>query len=295
MARKTLDKWIDEAIADPMKEKITAISLIHMQGNAHKEIYTYKFSPASTVTSKELAELFRDKAKTYCQDLTGPQTYQLFAFYGGIVGEPGARHPFVERPESEQSNGLNTEAATNEGALQQTMRHKEAGMAQIFTQQSNLNNFANAMLAQQGDMLTRMGNHIQKLQVDNMSAFEVVKDLMMKMVEQNFNRDMQKLAYERSSKEREKWLSFAPPLVNRLLGQEIFPENVEDTALMEAIADNLTPEHLTMLQLLPETIRGPLAARIEKHMQKKEQQKEAMRALPHYNGSAEDDVTGGTH
>ena len=293
MARKSVEKWIEETIADPMKDKITAIALVHMSGNVQREIYTYKFTVSANADPKQMSELFRDKAQTYAQDLVGPQTFQLFGFYGST--EIQARYPFTVKPESEQSNGLNTEAATNEGALQQTMRHKEAGMAQIFNQQTALNHHANNMLTTQADMITRMGNHIQNLQKDNMSAFDVVKDLMMRMVEQDHNRKMQVLAYERSTKEREKWLAFAPPLINRLLGQEIFPQNMEDTALIETIADNLTPEHLTMLEILPEAIRGPLAARIEAHMAKKKHQDDTMRALPQYRGNAEDDVTGGTH
>jgi len=293
MARKSLDKWIDEAIADPMKEKITAISLIHMQGNAHKEIYTFKFSLTVTADPKQMAELFNDKAKTYAQDLSGPQTFQLFAFYG--TSEPQARHPFVVKPETELSSGLSTEAATSEGYLQQSMRHKEQAIDMVFNQQQHLNHHVNALLSQQGSMLTQMGSHIHQLQSDNMGAFNVVKDLMMQMIDKSHSRDMEKLAYERSTKEREKWLAFAPPLINRLLGQDIFPQNMEDTALIETIADNLTEEHLTMLQVLPEAIRGPLASRIESHMKKKAQENAAMKALPHYQGSAEEDVTGGTH
>ena len=293
MARKSLHRWIEEAIGDNMKEAITAISLIHMQGNAQKELYTYKFSKVLDANPKEMADLFQDKAKSYCQDLSGPQTFQLFAFYG--TSEPQAIQPFIVQPESEQSNGLNTEAATNEGALQQTMRHKEAGMALIFNQQSALNRDTMSMIAQQAKMIDTMGNHMQRLQVDNMAAFDTVKDMMMRIVETEHSKRMSVLQYERSTKEREKWLSFAPSLVNRLLGQEVFPQSTEDTALIETIADNLTEEHLSMLQILPEAIRGPLAARIEAHMHKKQSETAAMKALPHYQGPAEDDVTGGTH
>jgi hypothetical protein len=293
MARKSLDKWIDESIADPMKEKITAIALIHMQGNAQKELYTYQFKVSVSADPKEMADLFNDKAKTYAQDLVGPQTFQLFAFYG--TKEPQARHPFVIKPEAELNSGLSTEAATNEGYMQQTMRHKEQAMDAVFQQQQHLNHHVNAMLAQQGDMMSKMGTHISQLQSDNMGAFNVVKDLMMQMVDKEHTRKMELLAYERSTDERKKWLSFAPPLINRLLGQEIFPQNMEDTALIETIADNLTDEHLSMLQILPEAIRGPLAARIESHVQKKNQEKAAMKALPQYQGSAEDDIGGGTH
>lgn len=293
MARKGLDKWIDEAIADPMKDKITAIALIHMQGLAQKEVYTYKFSVAGDADPKKMADLFQDKARTYAQDLEGPQLFQLFAFYG--TQEPQAKHPFKVTPETEQHGSLNTEAATTEGVLQQTMRHKEMGMNQIFSHQASLNHASLNMIAQQSAMIANMGAHLSKLQADNMGAFDVVKDMMMRMVENEHNRKMQVLEYERSTEERRKWLSFAPPLINRLLGQEIFPQNLEDTALIETIADNLTEEHLTMLQILPEAIRGPLAARIETHMRKKQTEKDDMRALPQYRGSAEDDVTGGRH
>lgn len=286
MARKPLNKWIDEALVDPMKDRITAIALIHMQGAAQKEIYTYKISPGNAVDAKVLSDLFQDKARAYAQDLVGPQTFQLFAFYG--TTEPQARQPFVITPETDQTSGLSTEAATSEGWMQQTMRHKEAGMSQIFNQQMALNHHS-------VNMINSMSNHIQKLQSDNMEAFTVVKDLLIRLSDNDHNRKMQQMEYERTSKEREKWLSFAPPLVNRLLGQEVFPQDLEDTALIETIADNLTEEHLTMLQVLPEAIRGPLAARIDKHMQKKAAQVAAARALPKYNGSAEDDVTGGTH
>jgi len=293
MARKGLDKWIDEAISDSMKDPITAISLIHMVGQAQKEIYTYKFTITGDAKPKEMANLFNDKAKSYCQDFSGPQTFQLFAFYG--TDQPQARQPFTIQPEAEQTNGLYTEAATNEGALQQTMRHKEAGMALIFNQQTALNRDTLAMISQQGKMIETLSNHMQRLQVDNMGAFDVVKDMMMRMADQQHNRTMEVQAFQRASKERENWLKMAPPLINRLLGQDLFPQSMEDTSLIETIADNLTEEHLTMLQILPEAIRGPLAARLEAHNLKKQKETAAINALPPYRGNVEDDVTGGTH
>jgi hypothetical protein len=144
-------------------------------------------------------------------------------------------------------------------------------------------------------MIDDLANRTRLLQQDNMSAFDVVKDMMMRMADQQHNRTMEQQAFARATKERENWLKMAPPLINRLLGQDLFPQSMEDTSLIETIADNLTEEQLGMLQILPEAIRGPLAARITAHMEKRTKEEAAMKALPQYRGSAEDDVAGGTH
>ena len=91
---------------------------------------------------------------------------------------------------------------------------------------------------------------------------------------------MSKLQFERDTEERRKWLNFAPPLINTLLGRDIFPQSTADTPLVESIAESLTEADIMKLasSLKPE-LWGPLAHRFHGALQKKQLEKQRTKNL----------------
>lgn len=296
MARKSLSTWIDEAICDKEKEKeISAIGLVHMLGQQRQEIHTVKFGPSNSYTGEQLEKIFKGKAKAYAQDMDTIQSFALLAFYGKNTEE--GIMPFKILPEiNPETAGLSTEAPTAEGRLQQKMRWDDALQMQVYRRQQTMDDHGIRMLEQQDKMLQRSQSMLEKVMVDNMEAFNIVKELLNERAMTQHNKTMEQLKFQRESSERDKLIKFAPVLINTILGREIFPQGTADTALIETIAENLEPEHIQKLAEigLPPSLMGPLAARVMKVMEDKEKREGAAnKQLPKYNGSPEEDIGGG--
>ena len=275
--RKTLESWIREALTDPDKEgKCSMISLVHMVGQQQKELHTTKFGGGKSWSENELGAMFRGKAEAYCQDLPGVQTFQLLAFYGDRT-TPESFQPFIVNVNAEY--GLGTESPTDQGRLQMSMRREEMLIQQVYRRQQVLDEYTLRVIERQGHM-------IETLASENRDAFGIVKDMLMEKALSDHTRKMQQLQFERDTTERKKWLSYAPPLLNMILGREIFPQSTADTALVDSIADSLTEEDVMKLagSLKPE-LWGPLASRMHSYMQKKKAEDDNIRQLSQLTSS----------
>ena len=284
MARQTLQQWIHEALTDQDKKgKCSMLVLIHRVGVKEQEIHKTDLG-ARQWDTKELAEMFRGKAENYAAELVGVQTFNLLAFYGGDP-EPQAIKPFMVNGQ-EDFGGLATEAPTKDGLLQQMMRHVEAER-QIGAKQVQ-------QLIQACIDLTAVATKENiSLRAENREMFDMTKMMMMREVESREAARMKELEFQRASAERQKWLSFAPAIVNRIFGKEVVPESLEDTALIETLAEKLTEQDIQKLAsagISPEAW-GPFAARMSGLLQRKrlaaEQARSAMNGV-----DPEEDATG---
>lgn len=276
--RKSMDVWIREALADSDKDgKCTMLALVHMVGIQQKEIHTTKFSGGRSWTEQDLATMFRGKAETYAQDIPGVQSFQLLAFYGERSSAE-AFFPFIINIATD-FGGLSTEAPTDTGRLQQIMRREEMLIGQVYRRQQVMDDFTIRMMAQ-------MGNTIETLTRENRDAFDIVKEMLMTRALDDHNRKMQQLQFERDSGERKKWMSWVPALANTILGREIFPQSTADTSLVESIADALTEQDIVKLagSMKPE-LWGPLAARMQSYMQKKNEEERNLKQLSEMSSS----------
>ncbi len=288
--RKPMDVWIRESMTDADKEgRITSIALVAMIGMQEKEIHVVKLKEGDDRKPLDLAELLNGKAETYCQDSSTATTFRLLAFYGG---RPDAEsiYPFTMTGQANtNTTGLLTEQPTPQGMLQQDMRFKEAWMSQLFNRQAQMDrtsDFRDERAIQREDNYTRM---ISRLMTENMQAFDIVKDMMMKMAEIGFNRDMELENNRRATQTRTQLLKMVPPLVNQFSGGKIFPQSTEDTALIEQIAENLTPEYINFLSgILPPALWAPLSARLDKYNKEKVELEARIKSLP--AGKSDDEL-----
>lgn len=290
--RKSMDKWIAEAIADPNYEnQLSQITLVHMRGTTQSEIHTWKASTAASTGGadpKAIASLLQDKADTLSQDLPGTQTFNLLAFYG--TAQPQGQYIFLVRPETDtMSSGLTTEAPTDAGMRQQSMRWLEAGQGQIFRRQQAQDEYAIRMIQQQNLM-------IERLMTDRFEAVNVMTDMMMRMANNQHEMRMKELEMERATQERQALMKLAPSLVNTIAGKDVFPQSSADTALIDQIAGVLTEEHIPkILELgLPDVVVAPLMDRVMKAKQAQDKAITDRRSLPKFAGSSEDDISGGS-
>lgn len=284
MARQTLEQWIFEALNDSDKgAKCSGLGLIHRVGVREQEIHAVDIGSRQWDT-KELATLFKGKAENYAAELVGVQTFNLLAFYGGSK-EPQAIKPFMVNG-VEDYGGLATEGPTKDGLLQQMMRHTEAER-QIGVKQ------VHGLIEMTMQLAQVVVKENLSLRTENRESFDLLKQMIMGQVENREAARLKELQFQRESQERQKWLSFAPAVVNRLFGREVVPESLEDTALIEGMAAKLTEDDIGKLAkagISPE-VWGPLAARMAGLLEKRRLAGEQARAA--MNGTdPETDATG---
>ena len=274
--RVTLESWIKDAVTDDDKDgHCTMLACVHIVGSVEKdEVHTVKLGGPKQWTPRELAALFQSKAEAYSQNIPGVQAFALLAFYGGRE-EAEAKHRFNIMGESEYGDsGVGvTEAPDGKGLLAQGMRHLEVSTQMMLKQMGVVLEASNRTIA----LLTDQN---EKLMAENHEALTVVKEIVLGQQTAVHQHKMEQLQHARSTEERRKWLTFAPALINTLLGRDIFPQSTADTALVETIAEALTEDDIRKLaDMLPPQLWGPMAQRMTKVLQARRQSAELESAI----------------
>jgi len=256
-----LEDWIHEALTDDQKEGCRQLSLVHVLGTPggiiHDEIDVVRLSPAQSNEPAAIGARFRHKAQVYAQELIGVQSFMILAFYG-VNKEPEAKHPFMVNGET-SFQGLATEGPTETGKLQQNMRLTEAIVQGSFRQ----NAMTFDMMMRTFDMMTRVNARMQET-LDG--AFE-------RLYNERSDRLQDNNAFRLKENDRkliEKMIDLAPSLINNMTGKDIFPQGTADEALLNAIADELDPQKIQLLQqVVPPKLWPLLATRFEAQLKKR--------------------------
>lgn len=287
--KQSLESWLIEAMTDEDKDAtISAISLVHIVGEhgSEREIHAVRFG-TKVWKETDLAELFKGKAMSYCQDLPGSQLFCLNAYYGETK-EPLARHPFRVSPSTELGGlgALTTEAPNETGVRQQSMRLTEALVQGAFRERALLMD----NILRSNELLAR---HNQRLIEEQQHMTESVRAMLLQQVTASHEMKLKELEQEQKTLLLSKASELLPSVLNSLSGKEIVPKESEDAALMRVIAAALKPEHVQLLNsTLPPEVMGPLANRLAEILQEKEKREaEAKRRLKLV--SPEEDAVGG--
>jgi hypothetical protein len=242
MARDTITDWVREQLARD-DDKCVAFVLMHLNGTVEREIFNVRIGSKAWEPG-ELGNVLRRKAETDAGGLQGSQAYVVYAFFEKSPKEPGARYPLRMAGESDVG-GLGTEGPTSQGFMQQMMRHNEVLMRSALQHSQQVMEYQ----ARTIDQLSRQNLDMQRGTFDTM---QLAQALVMKAAEDEQNHEMRRLAFARSSQERALLIKLGPGLINSLTGVKIFPDSTIDTAIIEAIAEKLQPEHMPILeQFLP--------------------------------------------
>lgn len=250
MARKTtLEQVIREMMQDPDKEgPCTMLSLVHLQGASanEDEVHTVKLGKGGKEWKPDaLAKLFMGKAEVHCQDMTGLQAYRLLAFYSGS-DEAQAKHRFTVAGRGNEDHGV-TEPPTKEGRMMQDMRITE-GIVKVALQSHT-------------QIIQMLTERLEKSEDRNVTAFELAEKVLLSKYEQEIKLQRAQMW----NKLAEKSVALLPAMANQLTGREVFPQNTQDTAIIDAICEHIKPEQIQMLSsLFPPELAGILMARLRK-------------------------------
>ena len=283
--KKPLEKWIQEALTDPDKEyegkpiTCSGFDLKHQIGQSERHVHAVKLG--KEVTAKHLADLFKDKAETHAQDLPGVQYFRINAYYGE-VSEPQASLTFVVTGATDWGNA--TEGPDEKGKTQQGMRLTEMLVQGAFA----MNKFTFEAM---GRGFEAQSTALARTMQQNAELTSVVQQLLLSQATKNHEYELELGRQKMIGR----MVDFAPALVNTATGTNVFPESTEDTALVSAVLNSIPEPMLRHLfTQLPPAVAGPLAARLERELEKKDKEKKDRArvtelTLKSTNGSTDDE------
>ena len=251
-AMDRLERWIRRVLTDPMllndgAKKCIAISLMHVTGGVRTEVQTMKLG-AKVWEPKQLAEMFDGMASEHSAGLSssesgsGQEAYQLVAFFDDAPDLPQCPLPLMKKTGSIilADDPIVTEPPTARGELAQSMRHRDAWHA-----------FALEMTARthtaMAQIIDRLSNRLQIVEKENQDTIEIAKDMIMKEAADSHRYAMAEKEFERKTEERKRLMQIGPPLINQLLGREVFPQSTVDSTLLEGMLESLDEAQLQKL------------------------------------------------
>lgn len=263
--RQTVQGWIEQALEDADKKSpCTGLSLVYLRGISQEEIHTKEL--AGPQSAQALAAFFIDRACGYAQDLAGIQTFKLLAFYGS--NEPKASFPFTVCDGQLTAGDVAAHSRhepTQTGVLAQLMKHNETVM-QMNTA-----------------LVTAIVSDGMAVRKELAEATMLVRDAVMKFAELGHNKQMETLAFQRQTEERQMLLKAAPLLLNSLTGREILPQEFALGSIVEEMAEKVTAQDLQMLvalgKLSPQSAQG-LAAHFAKVREEKAKTANLVKSAP---------------
>jgi len=236
---------------DVTPRKPLMISLMHVTSGIKNEVQSLKLG-SKQYEPKQLADMFNGIADEHSAGLSssesgsGQEAYNLVVFYDDMPDLPQCPLPLMRRtgPLALADDPITTEPPTPKGELAQSMRHRDVWMEFVL-------NMTARTYSAQIETIASQGRELQTLRKENQETIEIAKEMILEKAADTHSHRMQELDFERKSEERKRLMAAAPPLINQLLGREVFPASHVDSALVDGLMEDLDE---TTIQKLTEVL-----------------------------------------
>jgi len=287
-----LAKWIREALSDPDKgHACTQLVLLYKKSEGGtREVKTVRLG-GKTWDADELAKTIQGWAETYAQDFGGISHFEIQAHYGSPDNQSHHTITVADGEIVQGGRGRTVrENPDSTGLVAQAMRHTERTMEMMTAM---VQHHAAVTLQREQWMSAEM----QRLREETNDAYTIVREVLMGKRKEEHEMEMQRIQIMKGLETQRKLMELIPALANTVAGKEIFPQSVADTALIEAIATKVPPEMIQQLAsagVIPAEVMGPLMARFNDVLRKKQAEVEALKKLPpaaEVNGKSENSIS----
>lgn len=268
-----LQEFIEEALVtdDDPPEKASAATLMYHAGGSPQEIRAIRFG-ARNWEAKKVAETLYRAAKNHASGISGAiQQYEVLVFYN--KPEPERHFPIIIDGDLGLKKGsLGTEGPTPTGQTMMMQRHTEAAMRLLAQMSQEMVQATSVLMNSANESLKQLREHNATLMKENHDAVQLAKTVILDAATKEQERALELRKFDRSTVEREHVLRMLPALVNQISGQEIFPQSLEDTTIIETIEKSLTGEQI---RKLAEIVGGEAMALIAPRLMKAQEKREA--------------------
>jgi len=282
--------WVKERLEDVEQEgSLAIVGLVHFDSHSREsEIFSMKAGSGNWGKADLMANSLYSYSARHSRGLIGAQQFNLQATYGSS-GKPTRFLPFglpgMLQFGSVAGGGLATEAPSAHGQASQGMR-----LAELVTQ---------GMIAQinptfhvQANLIDRLMRRGAELEGENRELFIALRAELEKSVQASHERRMREFEYTRTTEERKRLIKILPALANVMTGKEVFPISAEDTALIEALCENVSEDEVkgltTMVGQRSPELASLMMARFRDIQKKKDVEAEETRRVAR-------EATGGTY
>lgn len=278
MAYKNLQTWIEDFLSETEKKCTALVCLYEVPNGGTKEVHTQSIQ-GRTWDTDLLYRMFKNMAENHVQDRPGLHTFLIQACYDNNP-VPSKTGTFLvsdgELKNGGSGRGVITEHPTNTGLVAQQMRHVENMMQ---TNNTLVQTMAGTWVSERRSIIEE--NSALRAEVND--SFAVIRDILMQQNEREHKMRLEALDFQRTSEERAMMIKMAPSLINTMTGKEVIPNNVGDSAIIDAMCEKLTDEQVNFLvdmKFIPEHMKPILLARGAKVREDKAKQVDIIKKLP---------------
>jgi hypothetical protein len=279
--REDILGWVKERLEDVEQEGTLAIvGLLHFDGHGREqEIFSMKAGSGNWGNAEKMGESFYRFAERHAKGLIGQQQFSMIATYGSAT-KPTRFLPFGMSGMLQFGNvpggGLSTEAPTEIGMRSQGMRMGEIVVQMMLSQ-------IQPTFAVQANLIDRLMRRLAELEAENRELFVALRQELQRTVDLAHEKRLKELEFLRTTEERRRLIKIMPALANAMTGKEIFPTEVEDSALIETLCENVSEDEIkTFAALLgqksPE-LSGLMMARFAAINKRKRDEMDELRRL----------------
>jgi hypothetical protein len=261
--RMSMTEWIAEEMrTEPEEPPCAQFALVYYVSSQATELKTIRLTSASPLAPAEIASVFDRISETHAAGVSGVQQYEILSFREGSH-DPTGHYPFRKNGDIDNA-GLGTEGPNMQGFMSQLMRHKEAETSLMVRHTQQVFEFlieSNRILAEQNS----------RLMTESQDTLDLARTMILERSANQFDMTERLLKMKHNQRLKSQALTLAPAIINRLMGQEIFPQTAVDSELINQFAKSLTDTQIEGLAKLlrPEQL-ALLADRLERAMADKE-------------------------
>ena len=279
---RKLEEYIYAALSDTVTNQegtdspCTQYALLHVDAVGHKEeIFAQSVAPGQAEAAT-IAELIHGRANIHASASPDRQTYELVFFYG----DRRARKPFrfpIMAPLALGEHGA--EEANAKGLVRLATNAMQRTLEITFAQQ----NAASEQLVSMVDACTRnmaqMTEKHERTKEELEAAIWFIAQEKIREMDRSHEHRMNEIKRLSDADFKKRIMEFLPALANTLLGKEIFPAGMADTALLKAVMADLEKAGPSILPALQGALSAPtLAGVLTRGMQFRDEEQRQKKA-----------------
>ena len=244
--REEIKRFLEEQFgAIEESGAVSVVGMTHIAHNGAVQLHAMTGSHGKWGNADAMAFAFDSIATRHARGVSsgGAQQFELAVSRGGEQRQTAVL-PFVRVGSGNMigpNGSLATEPPTQTGMTSQAMRLLEIlGHGAFALTKDNIETMRG--------LIRDLTQRLQETDSNNRELWLSLKNVLMELQKQTHEQRLKEITAQRMAEFQKQVIKFAPALLNMMAGREVFPLSAADTAVIETIAEVVTPDDLRLLQ-----------------------------------------------